>query len=69
MELKTELKDVYRQESGALINKNNSALIEYKRKKQEMHKIKTLENNILLLTQEVDNLKKIVEKISINSKV
>lgn len=69
MELKTELNGVYRQDSGALINKNNSALMEYKRKRQELSKMNKLEKQIEELTKDVNDLKKIVENMSIESKV
>lgn len=69
MELKTDLNGVYRQDSGALINKNNSALIEYKRKKQEASKMNKLEKQIEELLKDVNYLKEIVKNISNESKV
>jgi hypothetical protein len=69
MELKTDLPGIYRQESGALINKNNSALMDYKRKRQESNKLNNIEIKLNSLTEEVNKLKKIIENMSINSKV
>jgi hypothetical protein len=69
MDLKTDLPGVYRHESGALINKNNSALMDYKRKRQDTNKLNSIELRINSLTEEVNRLKKIIENMSNNSKV
>jgi hypothetical protein len=68
MHQKTELSNIYREDSGALINKNNGALIEYKRKRQELSKMMKLEKQIETLQNEVSVLKETMQKILINFK-
>jgi dynactin complex subunit len=69
MHLKTELNSIYREDSGALINKNNGALNEYRRKRQELNKFLEMQKQIEYLQKEVQFLKEIIEKMSIKLKV
>lgn len=68
MHQKTEIPHIYRDESGALINKNNEALLAYKLKKQQTLKISMIENQIKNLNEDVMDIKKLLLQLSENIK-
>ncbi len=43
---KTEISGIYRSDNGALINKNNSELNSYKRKKEDIKTINSLKSDV-----------------------
>jgi hypothetical protein len=65
---KTEFPHIYRDDSGALINKNNEALLAYKLKKQQTMKISTIENQIKTLNEDMMDIKNLLLQLSENIK-
>lgn len=68
MEIKTEIPGIYRDNSGALINKDTQALLAYKRKKELYNKVKNMEEKISFLMNEVARLNNSLESLK-NNKV
>jgi hypothetical protein len=68
MEIKTDIPGVYREDSGALINRDNSSLLNYKSKKELNRKISSLEKKIDYLLDENHSIKKVLEQLTSEDK-
>lgn len=64
MELKTDIPGLYRDSSGGLINKDNSALIHYKNKKDQFRRMSAIEKKIDLIFEELEKIKIVLKKLT-----
>lgn len=69
MEKQTTVPGLFRDDSGALINKNNDALLSYKAKKNESRKLKELEEKVDHITSDMSDIKDILLKLLQKNKV
>jgi len=63
MDKETTEKGIFRTDSGALINKDNNALLSYKMKKQQSKKVSNLEEKIDKLEYDIDEIKNLLLKL------
>lgn len=69
VEVKTEIEGIYRDvNNGALLNKDNDALIAYKKMKQKNNELEQMKSKVNILDEEIKDvknlLKQILEKLS-----
>lgn len=64
MEYKTELPGYYKVDESVVINKDNDALITYKKKKMKDIKLVKLENDISSLKSDMEEIKQILKGLS-----
>jgi hypothetical protein len=69
MEQPTEVFGIFRDDNGALINKNNDALLSYKKKKEGSLRVEKLENVVNNLSKDVNEIKNMLEYITSRIKV
>lgn len=60
MEKETVVKGIFRTDTGALINKNNDALVSYKRKKEQSRKMQELEQKVDTINEDINDIKKMI---------
>lgn len=58
----TEIPGLYKDESGAILNTNSTALEIYKKKKEQSRKINQLELRVLTLETELRLIKEIIKE-------
>jgi hypothetical protein len=63
MELKTEISGIYKDDTGALLNRNNSGLTAYKKQKALYSTINDTVKEISIIKSEIQVLKKEVVEI------
>ncbi len=66
MEQKTEIPGLYRDDSGALINKDNKSLLMYKKRKEEVNRIGKLEKDIESLNSDIKIIKEMLKEMQHN---
>lgn len=64
MEYKTELPGYYKVDESVVINKDNDALITYKKKKMKDIKLVKLENDISSLKSDMEEIKQLLKGLS-----
>ncbi|MFZ4599035.1 MAG: hypothetical protein ACOYNN_10350 [Terrimicrobiaceae bacterium] len=69
MEIKTDIPGIYRGDSGALINKDNSGLSLYKNKKEQFRRMTMMEKKIELLFNEMSEIKNILKNLITEDKI
>ena len=60
MDVKTEVQGIYKTPEGALINKDNEALMAYRMKRQRDSKIESLEKDISGLRNDMQEIKELL---------
>lgn len=60
-EYKTEIPGIYKTKDGILINKDNDALKAYKKKKEQVRKMKNLEEDIDSLKNDMAEIKELLK--------
>lgn len=63
MEKQTTIPGIVRDDTGALLNKNNEALASYKAKKLQSKKIIQLEKSVNMLNSDICLIKEMIEKL------
>jgi hypothetical protein len=63
MEHKTEIPGIFRDESGALINKDNKSLLMYKKRKEESRRILKIERDLEILSSDIKIIKEMIKEI------
>lgn len=58
---KTEVQGIYKASEGVFINTDNSALIAYKKRKEQAGKLETLENDIHTLKSDLQEIKELLK--------
>lgn len=69
MEKPTTVTGLFRDDNGALINKNNDALLSYKAKKEQSRKLKDLEEKYKVLSNDITSIKEMLGQILEQTKV
>jgi hypothetical protein len=69
MDKPTTVNGIFRTDSGALINKNNDALLSYKRKKEQSRKMETLEKKVDEMTNDMNEIKAMLYQLIQQTKV
>lgn len=64
MEYKTELPGYYKVDESVVINKDNDALITYKKKKMKDIKLVKLENDLSSLKSDMEEIKQLLKGLS-----
>lgn len=60
-EQKTDVPGIYKVSEGILINKDNEALLAYKRRKNRDRKVDTLEDELSSIKQEMSEIKQLLK--------
>lgn len=60
---KTEVPGVYKPKEGVLVNRDNLALLQYKKKKQQMQKMDSIEEEVSNLRSELSEIKELLQRI------
>jgi hypothetical protein len=60
MDKKTEIQGIYKTPEGALINKDNDALLAYRIKRQKDSKIEMIESDISSLKNDMQEIKELL---------
>ena len=60
---KTEIPGMVKVREGVVINKDNEALEAYKKRKQRMNKIDTLENDVSELKEDIGEIKQLLKEL------
>lgn len=60
MDKETTVQGLFRTETGALINKNNDALVVYKKKKEQSKRMQELEQKVDIINEDINDIKKMV---------
>jgi hypothetical protein len=60
MDKETTVQGLFRTDTGALINKNNEALVSYKRKKEQSKKMQELEKKVDTINDDINDIKKMI---------
>lgn len=60
---KTEVPGIYKQKEGVLVNKDNLALLQYKKKKQQTQKMDFIEEEVSQLRSELSEIKELLQRI------
>lgn len=67
---KTEIPGIYKESEGILINKDNEALLKYKKKRdlfwQKDERINSMENKINNLSNDIEEIKEMLKKALTN---
>lgn len=61
MEKKTEINGIYKVTEGILINKDNTSLQAYKKRKKQANKLKTLEDDLLSIKGDITEIKELLK--------
>jgi len=61
MEQKTEIQGIYKTSEGALINKDNEALLRYKKAKQKNQEIENLKHDVGNIKSELSEIKELLK--------
>jgi hypothetical protein len=69
MDKPTTVSGIFRTDSGALINKNNDALLSYKKKKEHMKRMEDLEKKVDEMTDDVNEIKSMLYQLLQQTKV
>jgi hypothetical protein len=64
MEYKTEIPGYYKVDESVVINKDNDALISYKKKKMKDMKLVKLENDLSSLKSDMEEIKQLLKGLS-----
>jgi hypothetical protein len=68
MQHKTEIPGIFRDESGALINKDNKSLLMYKKKKEDLKRLSKIENDLEILSSDIKVIKEMIKEIQQNKR-
>lgn len=60
----TTISGIFRDDSGALINKNNDALLSYKMKKENSRRLQMMENQVTELKSDMNEIKNLLIKLT-----
>lgn len=60
MAVKTEVPGLYKEGEGILINKDNDALVAYKKRKEQNYKMKSLEQEVLNIKSDLQEIKNLL---------
>lgn len=63
MDIKTEISGFYKKDDKYLINKDNDALMQYKKKKNENKKMKSIESDLLNMKSDLLEIKNLLKKM------
>jgi hypothetical protein len=63
IEQKTEIPGIYKASEGILINKDETSLLRYKREKSTIKKIRSLENDLALIKNDISEIKTLLKGI------
>ena len=65
---KTQVPGIYKKSEGILVNADNDALIQYKKKRDnirlEKNRINTIESKVDLLTKDIEEIKLLLRKLT-----
>lgn len=60
---KTEIPGIYKASEGILINKDDTSLLKYKREKNTIKKIRSLESDLALIKNDISEIKTLLKGI------
>lgn len=60
MDKETTVEGLFRTDNGAIINKNNDALLSYKKKKEQSKKMQELEQKVDMINNDINDIKNLI---------